>query len=220
MILAVIILVSLALAAILFWPRRTQPVPTTYVAASIGVLALALVGYTYAGAPALPAQPAQRETAPPQPTATLDTLRAQLLNDPGNISLWLQLAEALQESGNSDAALEAMAVASAAMPISADLWVMRGQLLVQRSNGEITPAARFAFDRAAEIDPKHPAPRYMLALAWVMQGKPQEAKPILEALVTDTPTDVPYRANIDRLLRGVTAMVAAGVGSETAPLPQ
>jgi cytochrome c-type biogenesis protein CcmH len=215
MIIFTFVFLAMITAAILFWPQQKQSMPKRLLVASVALLLLSISGYALSGKPGLPARPATAAPAAPKDTADIAAARAALMKNPANIFAWLEMADGFRKSGNIDAGLEAMEVASRAIPDSADLWVMRGQLLVEKSGGEITPAARFAFDRAAALDPKHPAPRYMLALAWVMQGKPQEAKPVLEQLLRDTPADTPYRAQVERLLRGVTAMMAAGVGENS-----
>jgi cytochrome c-type biogenesis protein CcmH len=213
MMISVCVFLALIIAAILFWPRQNQSMPKRLLVACVVVLILSISGYALSGKPGLPARPAMAAPAAPKDTPDIVEARAALMKNPANIFAWLEMANGFRKSGNIDAALEAMEVASRAIPDSADLWVLRGQLLVEKSGGEITPAARFAFDRAAALDPMHPAPRYMVALAWVMQGKPHEAKPVLEKLLRDTPPNTSYRAQIEKLLRGVNAMTAAGVGA-------
>jgi cytochrome c-type biogenesis protein CcmH len=207
------LLLGLVAAIILLWPRRNMVLSKSLLTATVTLMLAAVASYALSGRPSLPAKPAMLLPVPAKHTPDISTARAALLENPGNILAWVQMADALRKSGDTDAALEAMEVASRAIPDSADLWVTRGQLLVEKSGGEITPAARLAFDRAAALDPMHPAPRYMVALAWVMQGKPHEAKPVLEKLLRDTPPDTSYRAQIEKLLRGVNAMTAAGVGA-------
>jgi cytochrome c-type biogenesis protein CcmH len=213
------LLAGFFVVAFLLWPLRQTPRPNLL---SLGIVAilvvLSLAGYVRAGKPQALTRVIPAAVPVVETRADIEQARRVLLEDPGNIAAWSAMATGLQETGHPDDALEALSVASKAMPRSADLWVARGQLLVRRADGEITPAARLAFDRAAQIDPSHPAPRYMLALAWVMQGKPQDALPILQALERDTPKDAAYRENVERLLLGVQSMIAAGVGS-SASLP-
>lgn len=206
-------LTGLGVAGFCLWPLRRQTLARPAVPLLVlSVTALALAGYAMTGKPHMPARAAAIVMPATATRADIEQARMLLLQDPGNTAAWTAMASGLHDIGQLDAALEALDVAGKAMPRNADLWVARGQLLVKHAGGEITPAARLAFDRAAQIDPAHPAPRYMLALSWVMQGKPQEALPILMALERDTPADATYRGSVERLLRGVRTMMAAGVG--------
>src|SRR3546814_6259959 len=72
-------------------------------------------------------------------------------------------------------AVEAMKVATKAFPESPDLWVGLGNALAVHGDGFVSPAARLAFARAAEIAPDHPAPLYFLGMAWLQSGQPGEA---------------------------------------------
>lgn len=196
----------LALAvAVMLWRLRMPPVGIA------AALAVGLAGYTLEGVPsmksALPPPPAIDAKAAPEATAA----RARLIEQVGDVAAWMALSDALIREGKSAEAVEGLRLATRGMPDSPDLWVAFGNALVQHADGMISPAARLAFGRASALAPDHPAPPYFLALAWVQAGEPDEAVKVLTPLLARTPADAPYRAGIERLLRGARAMVAAGV---------
>jgi cytochrome c-type biogenesis protein CcmH len=176
------------------------------------LIALACAGYWHFGNPSLAAKPASIKPVNSQDKTDVAALIETLKANPENPAGLFVLAGALEKAGRRVDALEALALANRLFPREPNFWIQRGEMLVRQGGGRVNPAARLAFDRAAMLDPAHPAPRYMLALAWVQAGKPQEAKPILEKLLMDAPRDAPWRPQVERLLRGVNAMIAAGVG--------
>ncbi len=177
------------------------------------LICFACAGYWISGNPTIAAKPARIAPVQAQENKNVDAQIAALKKNPENPAGLFALAQMLEKAGRRVDALEAAALGNRLFPGNVNFWILRGEMLVNHGGGMVNPAARLAFDRAAMIDPKHPAPRYMLALSWVQAGKPQEAKPILENLLLDAPRDAPWRAQVERLLRGVNAMTAAGVGA-------
>ncbi len=180
-------------------------------------LALACVGYGLSGNYKLPDAPLALKPSPPATLQALGTARRDLLQDPANVAAWIDMSFALQKQGQGVRAIEALEVATRAMPKSADLWVARGQALIAHGGGQISPAARLAFDRAAALDPKHPGPRLYLALAWLQAGSPQQALPLLQSLARESPPAAAWMPQVQRMMRGADAMIAAGIGSSMAP---
>jgi cytochrome c-type biogenesis protein CcmH len=174
----------------------------------------AAAGYAFFGNASLVDQPARAIAKPAAAAQDFRAAQTALLQNPANVPAWIDLSMALLEQGQSARAVEALGVASKAMPQSADLWVARGQALMAHGGGQLTPAARFAFDRASALDPKHPGPRLYLALAWLQAGEPQQALPLLQSLARDSPAGAPWLPRVERMTRGAQAMIAAGVGKE------
>jgi cytochrome c-type biogenesis protein CcmH len=178
---------------------------------SAASVAAAAAGYAHFGNARLADRPAVPQA---RPIAALQNAQSVLIQSPENVPAWIDLSMALLARGESARAVEALTVASNAMPQSADLWVARGQALMAHGGGQLNPAARLAFDKASAIDPAHPGPRLYLALAWLQAGKPQESLPLLQSLAKDSPPDAPWMPRVARMTRGAQAMIAAGVGKE------
>jgi cytochrome c-type biogenesis protein CcmH len=69
--------------------------------------------------------------------------------------------------------------------------VALGNTLVGHSDGLITPAAQFAFQKAAKISPEHPGPPFFMGLALAQSGKLVEARAIWAELLRRAPADAP-----------------------------
>lgn len=181
----------------------------------LAALGVAATGYALTGRPDLPARPAPKAPLDPRFTPEAEKARATLLEDLGDVGAWITLSNALIREGRTQLAVEAMEQATRAIPGEVDLWVQLGVALVTHAEGEVVPAARLAFDRAARLDPGHPAPRYFLGLAWLQAGRPKEALEVWRALQAETPPDAPWAGQLKRMLAAAEAMRLMGVGEES-----
>lgn len=210
---AIAVLTLLTAAAL--WRMR---MPALVIAAALG---LGLGGYFLTSDPAVPSVRAPPRAIDASAAPELEAARERLLANTGDVGGWLVFSDVLIRQGNSQEAVEGLRLAVRAMPRSPDLWVGLGNALVRHADGVMTPAARLAFGRASAVDPDHPAPPYFLALAWLQAGEPDEALKVLQELHARTPTDAPYHDELERLMRGARAMIAAGVdGGRFTPPPR
>lgn len=191
---------------------QALPLGFAVIAVALGVICYAQLGHH-----ALRDAPAAPMIVPTAVQHDSEAAQQLLIQNPANIAAWIDFSMALQRQGMSGRAVEALAKASETMPDSADLWVARGQALMQHGGGQLSPAARLAFNRASALDPSHPGPRLYLALAWLQAGQPDQALPILEELAQSSPADAPWMPRVAAMTRGAKAMIAAGVGSNLPP---
>jgi len=98
--------------------------------------------------------------------------------------------------------------AIAKSPKDADLWVALGNALVGHTDGVITPAAQFAFQKAANIAPDHPGPPFFMGLALAQTGRLAEARALWAELLARSPADAPYRADLQERLSRLDSMIA------------
>ena len=172
-------------------------------------------GWVLLGNRQLPEQSAQHAAALPATDAQLGAALERLNQNPADEEGWLALSERFLARRETAKAVEALSIASAAMPDRVSLWVALGQALFLHGEGQMSPAARYAFDRAVALDPDHPGPKIFTALAFIQEAQPQKALPILVELEAKAPKDAPWRPRVERMLRGTRTMIAAGVGTET-----
>jgi cytochrome c-type biogenesis protein CcmH/NrfG len=193
------------LSAAALWKLRMPLLPLT---AGLG---LGLAGYLLTSDPATQSKLAPPRAIDASAAPELEAARARLLQNAGDVGGWLVFSDALIRQGESEQAVEGLRLAVRAMPESPDLWVGLGNALVRHAGGMITPAARLAFGRASAADPEHPGPPYFLGLAWLQAGEPDEALKVWQELAARSPPDAPYMPQLQRLMRGARAMIAAGV---------
>lgn len=202
------------LVAVLLLPRRVRGRPI----ALGGVAAVLLIGgllYALTGEPRVPDRPTARvvPVGAPAARAMFGAARQALLMRPDNIPAWIELSVAATNAGETARAVEAMRQATSVIKDQPALWVAYGEALIAHGGGMVSPAARLALDRASQLDPSSPAPRYYLGLAWLQAGKPDQALEVWRALLKDSPADAPWRADVTRKINAAETMLASGVGS-------
>jgi cytochrome c-type biogenesis protein CcmH/NrfG len=130
----------------------------------------------------------------------LDDPRNGMSDRFGPASQWLGLSDAMIRRGRTQQAAEVLVHGLRRYPRNIDLWVGYGNALVAHSGGIMTPAAAMAFDRAAAIDPSHPAPAFFAGLALAQGGNTDGARVIWQELLARSPGEAPYRADLESRL--------------------
>lgn len=175
----------------------------TAAALLFGISGYALQGHPgEAGAPQAPVENAKLADQ------TLIKERQQMGAAFGQGQSWLILADALTRQGQYGAASDVLRKAIAKSPQDADLWVALGNALVGHTDGVITPAAQFAFQKAANIAPDHPGPPFFMGLALAQSGRFPEARALWAELLARSPADAPYRADLQVRLERLDSLIA------------
>ena len=86
--------------------------------------------------------------------------------------------------------------------------LVMGNALVGHSDGFISPAAQFAFQRAATIAPAHPGPPFFMGLALAQSGRLAEARTIWAQLASRAPPGAPWKADLDERLVRLDSLIA------------
>ena len=181
-------------------------------------LLLGLAGYALQGSPGQPGSPKSPVENPGTADAALLAQRQAMGSKFGSGQSWLIVADGLSRQGQYGAAASVLRTAAHQNPKDADLWVALGNALVGHGDGFISPAAQFAFQRAATISPTHPGPPFFMGLALAQSGRLAEARTIWAKLLDQAPKDASYRADLESRLARLDAMIGAqGVASLPAP---
>jgi cytochrome c-type biogenesis protein CcmH len=172
-------------------------------------LLLGIAGYALQGRPGLPGAPKTPAERVAGGGDALIKARQELAGKPGPVNDWLVIADALARHGQFADAAEVLRGAVDQEPGNAEAWLALGNALVGHSQGLLTPAALFAYRRAAAADPDHPGPPFFLGLALAQSGRFAEARALWAGLLALSPKDAPWRADLaDRLAR-LDAFIAA-----------
>jgi cytochrome c-type biogenesis protein CcmH/NrfG len=181
-------------------------------------LLLALAGYAWQGHPGFagsPKAPPERQAVPESDYANL---RGDMMGRFDQASSWLTIADSYQRRGDTAGSAEVLQRAVQLHPRDANLWVGYGNALVIHGGGLMSPAAELAFNRAAQIAPDHPGPRFFYGLALAQGGQFDQAEAIWRQLLADAPADAEYRRPIEERLQALQQARASG-GMPPAPAP-
>ena len=180
-------------------------------------LLLGVAGYAVQGSPSQPG-------APKPPVETSKTADEALIAERqamgsafGSGQSWMIVADGLSRRGQYGAAAQVLRSAVRQNPRDPDLWVALGNALVGHGDGFISPAAQFAFQRAADIAPDHPGPPFFMGLALAQSGRLVEARTVWAQLLAQAPKEASYRADLETRLARLDAMIAAQGGAAPAP---
>ena len=175
--------------------------PAVVLAAALVVPAVALPLYLHAGNPGLPDVPLAARLANAEKTGDFEALIARierhLADNPSDLKGWQVLAPVYQRSQrHADAARALEAILRLAPPTAVTL-ADYGEALTSANQGVVTAAARRALRDALTLDRTLPKARYLDALALKQEGKASEARAAFQAFLADSPSDAPWRANVE-----------------------
>lgn len=163
--------------------------------AIIGMPILALGLYLIVGSPASHDQPlaarpdalAEREVL-----ALVNKVEAHLAAVPDDGKGWEVLAPVYRRLGRTADAVNAYTKAIALLGPTAEREGDLGEAIAAASNGRVTPDAEAAFEKARQLAPDDPRPRFYLALALTQAGRADEARAAWQALLVNAPADAPW----------------------------
>jgi len=179
------------------------------VAAVAALVPLAALGaYLAVGSPGLPDQPFKGRLAAWRAAARADpskldlaelaaVLEASAAEHPRDLVPLFFLAKVQAEGGDPGAAARTLRKAAALAPGNAEIWSGLGETLTAQAQGEVTPDARQAFERAAAIDPAAPGPLYYLGRADIAAGRLDAGLARWRVLAAALPAADPRRAAVD-----------------------
>jgi cytochrome c-type biogenesis protein CcmH len=211
----VMLVLLAAVAAALLWaigfPRRLWTIAAT-------ALTLGAAGYAWQGSPGLPDNSAKTASAPIEVDPDLVQIREAMFGRFNTTYFTLMQSDAMMRIGAPDSAARAMLIGTYRTPNDPGVWTGLGTALAESDKG-VSPASRFAFDRAMAIYPEHPGPPFFLGLALVRANQFGEARQYWAKAVALTPANASYRQGLEVRLALLDRFLAeAGAAQpQTAP---
>jgi cytochrome c-type biogenesis protein CcmH len=194
--LGLFILVFLAFAAL--W--RFGNLPRTALELAGSAMFLGIAGYAWQGSPDLRGTSMAAMEKPGRPTNTVFAeTRRQMAGRFGADAQWLDLTDRLLEMGQTQTAVVAARSGIRDNRNSPQLWVGLGNALVAHGGGLVSPAAEFAYARAAQLSPTDPAPPFFYGLALAQSGQAAKAGRVWRRLLSRTPKDAPWRQQLEAM---------------------
>jgi cytochrome c-type biogenesis protein CcmH len=168
--------------------------------ASAAALMLGASGYALQGRPSLPG--AAVAAGEGHQFVPLTDARHAFFGHFTPAESWLRMSEALERDRHSEEAVGILQNAVKRYPGDPQLWVGLGNALVDHARG-LTPPAELAYQRAAEMSPGYPGPRFFYGLALARSGDRQSAIVIWKDIIKTAPADADWRPLVER---GVVAL--------------
>jgi cytochrome c-type biogenesis protein CcmH/NrfG len=175
----------------LLWLLKLRGPLLTFAGAAV---AIGCAGYALQGSPDMPGVP--RTTSERAPPMSVAGARHALMGQFDYSDSWLNMADALSSRGNTQDAVNLLRTQVARHPGDYKLWVGLGNALFDHSR-TLSPAARFAYERAGQLAPGYPAPPFFLGLAEARSGNPEEAVRLWRKILADAPADASWRPMVE-----------------------
>ena len=184
-----IVLIGLSLATL-----RLLGVRSGLLNAGAAALMLGAAGYALQGNPNLRGATAQNTEA--RQVLPLTEARHAFFGQFTPAESWLRISEAFARDGKGEEAVGILQNAIGRYPGDPQLWIGLGNALVDHARG-LTPAAEYAYQRAAEAAPGHPAAPFFYGLARARSGDRQGAVEIWKRLLEHAPKDATWRPLVE-----------------------
>ena len=217
-ILLLIAVIACAVLVLIRFPLRLWTIAAT-------ALTLGATGYAWQGSPGLEGHPVSQADKKGDLDPDEVLLRNAMFGEFTFARQYLVAADAMTRAGSYDAAVTVMQAGTLKAPGDGSLWVGLGMALFNHDRA-VSPASRFAFDRAIKLWPRHPGPPFFLGLAYVRMGALADARPFWVRAIELTPKDVSYREILvaqldwlDRRLAEQAARQREALGTAPAPEP-
>lgn len=183
--------------------------PRTGWVVTVAALLLGLAGYALQGSPNEPGAPKEpvEKIGGPDPAAVIAE-RQKMSGAMPMGDRMLVTADAFARHGQYADAAETLRIAVEKDPNNGDAWLAMANALVQHAEGNLSPAALFAFSRAQQISPDHPGPPFFLGLALAGSGRLQEGRAVWAQLLARTPANAPWHDDLVSRLAELDAFIA------------
>lgn len=211
---ALALTVFVALAFVLRAPRSAREV--------IGAaVLLGIAGYAVQGMPAQPGSPKHPvEKISGDDAAAGIAARQKLGGETAPGDQHMIIADALARHGQYADAAEVLRGAIERNPGNAEALLAMGNALTGHAEGSISPAAIYAYGRAAQAAPNSPGPPFFLGLALIQSGRIGEGRAVWADLLARSPKDAPWRGDLEKRLGELDTFIAQpGRGPQQAVQP-
>lgn len=159
-------------------------------------LMLGATGYAWQQRATLPGHPVKADAEPIDVDPGLVELREAMLGRFTGDGAYMIAADAMTRVGDTGSAVRVVLGGLEKYPQSLTLWTGLGSAYATHDGNLVSPPALFAFQHAAKLAPKHPAPPFFLGLAYVRAGDFAAARPLWARALALSPQGASYRKGI------------------------
>jgi len=205
---AVFALAVAAFALAAFGLKHSLRVPKEGWAVFAAILLFGLTGYAWQGSPLQPASPKLATIEAPQSGEEMVEARKALFTALGSKPDYLMLSDGFARRGRFDDAAKVLRGGLKSDPDFLEGWLALGMALVGHADGNVTPAANYAYARARQLDPANPAPDLFLGFSFLQTGQVRAARSVWGGLLERSPEDAPWRPDLESRVARLDQMIA------------
>lgn len=211
-----IMVMGLALVVFLIaaFPLRAPSNGWTAIGAA---LLLGLAGYGLQASPGLPGAPKDQPTPDARDGTMMVEARKRFFPDMGPGQRYMIIADAFARRGRYGDAANVLRSAVEQDPRNAEAWVAMGNALVGHAEGNVSPAALHAYERAEQAAPTNAAPEFFLGAIKIRNGDLVEASKLWNAGLAKAPPDAPWRGDLAQRVAALDMLMRQIAGQAPQP---
>lgn len=172
-------------------------------------LLFGLTGYALQGSPGQGGSPKAAVPERTEEGATLVESRRALFG-PVPDNSFVTVADGFARRGQFADAAGILNGAIERSPNDPEAWLALAIALVEHAEGQLTPAAVFAFGRAEQLAPGNPGPGLFFGVALIRAGRLVQAREMWAAMLESAPADAPWRTGMKERLDRLDLLIAQG----------
>jgi cytochrome c-type biogenesis protein CcmH len=172
------------------------------------ILLLGVTGYAWQGSPTQSASPKEEQAKTPRSGDDMIKAREFWFAPTRVKPDFLVLADGIAREGKFGLAADRLREGLAENPDHMEGWLALGMTLVAHAEGNVTPAASYAYNRANQLDPANPAPEYFLGISFLQSGQIRAARSVWGGLLERSPEDAPWRPGLEAQVARLDQMIA------------
>jgi cytochrome c-type biogenesis protein CcmH len=172
------------------------------------ILLFGMAGYAWQGSPGQASSPKAKTLQAPESGEEMVEARRAFFDPVSPKPNWLMLADGYARRGRFDDAAKALRGGLAREPNHLEGWLALGMTLVGHSDGNVTPAASYAYSQARQIDPDNPAADLFLGFSYAQSGQIRAARSVWGSLLERAPEDAPWREDLSMRVERLDQMIA------------
>ena len=180
---------------------------------------LGMTGYALQGRPSLPSSPAKFLGGSEDAAVQLVEMRAEMDQSFGGAKRWLVTADSFAKQGDYKLSASYIQAGLKQNPDDPDLWSALGLQLMLASQGQMSPPAQLAFDKAREIRPNYPAPYYFAGLSRLFGGDLDSAILLWEKALTLATPKAKWKPRLESQLKAAKALQAQALDASQVKKP-
>jgi len=190
------------LAALAFATLRLLGLKGPLLQLGAAALLFGCAGYALQGRPGLAGSP--RDAQMLEPPAPVTEIRHAFFGNFSGEESWLSISEGLARAGDTEDSVNVLQNAVRKYPADPQLWIGLGNALVDHA-GVLTPASEYAYQRAAELAPGHPAPLFFMGLALARSGDRDGALAAWRQVLASAPAKAEWRPMVEQAIAALEA---------------
>lgn len=199
----IILLAAIAFAFGVLASRLPKSGWTLFAAA----LMFGLAGYALQGSPGQAGSP--KSAAADQSMEGPELVEARRsLYGPTPPSRFVTVADGFARRGQYADAAGILRSSLADNPDDPEARLALANAILEHADGQLTPAAMYAYEQAAQADPGEPGPGFFLGVAMIRNGRLPQARELWADMLTKAPADAPWREGLEDRLSRLDSLIA------------